>query len=39
VITLEKNGKEYRRKHLADCLSKAREKEDSNKEREILAII
>ncbi len=34
-----RNGQEYRRKHLADCLLKAKEKEDSKKEWEILAII
>jgi hypothetical protein len=34
-----KNGKQYRKKHLADCLAWARDKEDSEREREILAII
>ena len=34
-----RNGKEYRRKHLANCLARAKEKEDSKKEQEILAII
>ncbi len=34
-----KNGKQYRRKHLNDCLARARDKEDSDKEREILGII
>jgi hypothetical protein len=34
-----KNGKQYPRKHLNDCLARARDKEDSNKEREILGII
>ena len=34
-----KNGKPYRRKHLNDCLTRARDKEDSEKEKEILAII
>jgi hypothetical protein len=34
-----KNGKHYRRKHLNDCLSPARDKEDSAKEKEILEII
>jgi len=34
-----KNGKHYRRKHLNDCLARARDKEDSAKEKEILEII
>ena len=34
-----KNGKQYRSKHLSDCLARARDKEDSEREREILAII
>ncbi len=34
-----KNEKQYRKKHLADCLARARDKEDSEREREILAII
>lgn len=34
-----KNGKHYRRRHLRDCLTRARDKEDSDKEREILEII
>ena len=34
-----KNGKHYRRKHLNDCLSRARDMEDSAKEKEILEII
>jgi hypothetical protein len=36
---LPKNGKHYRRKHLNDCLARARDKEDSAKEKEILEII
>jgi hypothetical protein len=34
-----KNGKKYRKKHLADCLARTRDKEDSKREQEILAII
>jgi hypothetical protein len=34
-----RNGKHYRRKHLNDCLARARDKDDSDKEREILAVI
>jgi hypothetical protein len=34
-----KNDKHYRHKHLNDCLSRARDKEDSVKEKEILEII
>jgi hypothetical protein len=34
-----KNGKAYRRKLLVECLTRARMKEDSKKEHEILAII
>ncbi len=34
-----KNGRQYCKKHLADCLARARDREDSKREREILAII
>ncbi len=34
-----KNGRQYRKKHLADCLAQARDREDSEWEREILVII
>ncbi len=34
-----KNGRQYCKKHLADCLARARDREDSEREREILAII
>ncbi len=34
-----KNGKQYRQKHLNDCLSRARYKEDIDKEWKILGII
>jgi hypothetical protein len=34
-----RNGKHYRRKHLNNCLARARDKDDSDKEREILAVI
>ncbi len=34
-----RNGKHYRRKHLNNCLARARDKDDSDKKREILAII
>jgi hypothetical protein len=34
-----KNGGQYRRKHLADCLAQARDREDSKGEREILVVI
>jgi hypothetical protein len=34
-----KNGRQYCKKHLADCLAQARDREDSEWEREILAII
>ncbi len=33
------NGKQYSSKHLHQCLNQAQDKEDSNQEREILAII
>ncbi len=34
-----KNGKQYQQKHLNDCLARARDKEDSDIEQEILGII
>jgi hypothetical protein len=34
-----KHGKQYQQKHLYQCLEKARESEDDNREKEILAII
>jgi hypothetical protein len=34
-----KHGKQYRQKHLYQCLGKARESEDEDREKEILAII
>jgi hypothetical protein len=34
-----KHGKQHRRKHLYQCLDKAREREDEDREKEILAII
>jgi hypothetical protein len=34
-----KHGKQYQQKHLYQCLEKAREIEDDDKEKEILAII
>jgi hypothetical protein len=34
-----RNGKHYHRKHLNSCLARARDKDDSDKEREILAVI
>ena len=34
-----KNGKQYRKKHLYDCLRNARESEDEQREKDILAII
>jgi hypothetical protein len=34
-----KKGKQYQQKHLNDCLARARDKEDSYKEQEILGII
>ncbi len=33
------NGKQYRRKHLTACLARARDREDSEREREILDVI
>jgi hypothetical protein len=34
-----KHGKQYQQKHLYQCLEKARESEDDNREKEILVII
>ena len=34
-----KHGKQHQRKHLYQCLDKAREREDEDREKEILAII
>jgi hypothetical protein len=34
-----KHGKQYRRKHLYQCVEKARESEDDSRENEILAVI
>ncbi len=34
-----KNGKYYRRKHLFKCLKEAKDAEDDQREKEILAII
>jgi hypothetical protein len=34
-----KNGKHYRQKHLTECIAQARDREDSEREREILEII
>ncbi len=34
-----KHGKQYRRKHLHDCLMNAQESKDEQREKEILAII
>ncbi len=38
-VYFRKNGKQSQRKHLNDCLARARDKENSVREREILAII
>ncbi len=34
-----KNGKQYRRKHLTACFARARDREDSEREQEILDVI
>jgi hypothetical protein len=39
VQLIRKHGKQHQRKHLYQCLNKAREREDEDREKEILAII